>query len=95
VRFENDTLQFIKNNDPIGEWIESNIIKTTIKNDKIKASKLYNDYIEFMDGDDRGISQLLFKNTLSSIGILQYKKKDGNYYVGIKLKKNNEYDFDE
>ena len=39
-KFIHHILQFIKNTDPIGEWIESNIIKTTIKNDKINNNNI-------------------------------------------------------
>lgn len=85
-RFEEDTKKFIKNNDPIGEWIESNVEKTNKVKDMVRASYLYNDYIDYMEKDDRGVTQLLFKNTLCTMGITQKKKKDGLYYVGIKLK---------
>jgi phage/plasmid-associated DNA primase len=85
-RIKRDTDKCIRNNDPVGEWYEANINKTNNEKDIIRASKLYENYIDFMDNDDRGISQLMFKNLLSSYGINQKKKSDGNYFTGIKFK---------
>lgn len=85
-RFENDTKQFIRNNDPVGEWLESNIDITNRQTDVIRASSLYSNYMQFMQNDNRGITQLSLKNILSDAGIRQKKKMDGNYYIGIQLK---------
>lgn len=85
-RIKEDTEKCIKNNDPVGEWFNANINRTNNDKDIIKASKLYENYIDFMDDDNGGISQLMFKNLLSSYGINQKKKSDGNYFVGIKFK---------
>ena len=93
-RFEKDTMQFIKNNDPVGEWLESNIEITNNNKDIIKSSKLYNDFIDFMDNDTRDITPLIFKNFLSNIGISSKRKTDGVYFIGIKLKTvSNDLDF--
>jgi putative DNA primase/helicase len=86
-RFEEETNKLIRNNDPVNEWFDTNIEKTNTDKDIIKSSKLYEDYLEFMEKDSRGITQLVFKNILSAIGIQHKKKKDGNYYIGIKFKK--------
>ncbi len=85
-RFEEDTHRCIKNNLPIERWLESNVNITNNKKDCVKSSELYDDFINFMDNDTRGITTLLFKNTLTSMNISFKKKMDGNYYVGIKLK---------
>lgn len=87
-RFEDDTNKFIENNFPIGKWLESNVNITNNKKDCVKSSELYDDFINFMDNDTRGITTLLFKNTLTSIGIQHKKKNIGQFYVGIKLKNN-------
>ena len=88
-RFDVDTKAFIKSNDPVNEWLDVNMDKTGNLKDMVKASTLYNNYIEFMENDDRGITQLLFKNILSAQGISQKKKTNGNYYLGIKVKNND------
>jgi P4 family phage/plasmid primase-like protien len=86
-RFLNDTAEFVKNNDPVNEWIEANIVKTNDKKDGIKANELYENYLDYMNNDDKGISSTKFKNILFSEGIIQKKKSDANYYIGIKYKK--------
>jgi putative DNA primase/helicase len=88
-RFNEDTKKFIKDNDPFGEWFESNPIVTNIKTDMIKSSELYKDFVEFMEDDTRGITTKLFKNMLIQKQIQHVKKKDGNYFIGIKLNKDS------
>jgi phage/plasmid-associated DNA primase len=85
-RFEEDTKLFIKNNDPIGEWMDSNIEKTNNQRDLVKSSILFDNFVEYMEKDTRGVSTLSFKNTLVSLGIAQKKRNTGNYYIGIKFK---------
>lgn len=84
-RFEEDTHRCIKNNLPIEEWLESNVNITNNKKDCVKSSELYDDFINFMDNDTRGITTLLFKNTLISMGIQHKKKNVGQFYTGVKL----------
>ncbi len=87
-RFENDTNQFIKNNLPVEEWLESNVDITKNIKDCEKSSELYDNFYEYMENDNKGVTPLLFKNILAGLDIKCKRKKDGVYYLGIKLKNN-------
>jgi phage/plasmid-associated DNA primase len=92
-KFLDNTNDFLKNNDPIGTWMEECIIKTTNVKDKIKSSDLYNDFLTYMEKDARGVTTTIFKNQLVAAGIGNKKQKDGNYFIGLKY--NMEVDEDE
>ena len=80
------TKDIIRNNDPVGEWIKANIVKTSRSADIIKVREMYEKYIEYFDGDTKGVSNILFKNILSCEGICQIRKTTGLYYCNVKIK---------
>jgi P4 family phage/plasmid primase-like protien len=88
-RFKTDTSQFIKNNDPIGEWLDNKIIITNKCKDCIKSSDLYDSFLEHIENENKGITPIFFKNTLSSLGIGQKRKSEGIFYTGIQYKTDN------
>lgn len=87
-RFSESTEKFIDKNDPVGMWIKTNINKTNNQKDIIKASELYDKFLEYADNND--VTQTMFKNILAESKIIQRRKASGNYYIGIKLKNNTD-----
>ena len=85
-RYANDTNKYLKNNDPFGDWYNSNILYTNKSKDIIKASELYNNYIEYHEHNDKGLSQLDFKQSLSIVNVEQKRKNSGLYFIGVKIK---------
>ncbi len=89
-RFRKETDEFIKSNLPVKCWIEDNYDITRNKEDKYKSSDLYKRFEDYMDSNVCGVTTLLFKNQLSALGVVCKKCKDGNYYLGIKRKGNDD-----
>lgn len=85
-RFKKDTNRLIKDNDPFNEWFDSNILVTKKNKDKIKSKELYEDYIDFMDGNNKGITLKKIKGLLMSRGAIHKKECDGAYYTCIVFK---------
>lgn len=85
-RIKKDTAEYLNNNDPVQQFIDERIDKTTNVKDSILSSELYNKYKEFHTGDTKGISTMNFKSILISKGFDFKKTKTGNVYQFIKLK---------
>jgi hypothetical protein len=85
-RFKSDTSVFVKNNDPIGEWLDSNVMLTKNYLDVISATDFYDNFIDFMNGE-KIFNHNSFKNALFMLGIEQKRKSAGNFYIFVKFKK--------
>jgi hypothetical protein len=86
IKEEKKLMLDAKNNDIFDKWYKSNIIITNNKNDLIKSSGMYKDFIEFYK-DKTIINTKILKRMLIQKQIQHIKKKDGNYFIGIKLNK--------
>lgn len=88
-RFDNNTRKFIKNNDPLNEWLLSNIDKTGNQKDLVKSSDLYNDYYNFVEGNTKGVNQLKIKKFFEEEhNINQIRKNTGMFYSALKFVQN-------
>lgn len=85
-RIKQDTYKLIRDNDPFDEWFNRNICVSGNKKDCIKMKTLYNNFVAFMGGTDEGLSQTAIKKMMIQKGIVNKRKEDGIYCIGIKLK---------
>ena len=76
--------QFIEDNNPVVSFINCRLYKTNNSTDKIKSSTLYETFKIF--AENHYIPCCKFKNILENNGIPLKKYKDGNFYIGVKLK---------
>jgi putative DNA primase/helicase len=91
--FKNITDEFIKNNLPVNEWMKKNLIITKNPKDKVKTSILYENYVDYMENDIKGVTQSIFKNHLVNMGI-KWKHSNGSNFYGIKLINNDVENYD-
>jgi hypothetical protein len=51
------------------------------------SSDIYQEFVDYNQGDIKGINQAKFKSAMVSKGFIFKKRKHGNGYIGIKLVK--------
>lgn len=91
-RFENDTADFLKDNDPIAAWIDVAILKTFSPKDIIQSSTMYENFCTYIG--HHNIPNGQFKNKLTELGIKSIRKSSGIYFVGVKNNTEKEKDAD-
>ena len=85
-RFAEETKNYVNDCNVVQKWLDDDMIITGKQTDKIKSSELWNDFIGYYDGNNKGVTQLLLKNTLATLGVSQKRKNDGLYFLGISRK---------
>jgi len=88
-KYAEETRLFIKDNDPVNSWIDERIQKTNNTDDLVQSSKLYEDFLSYVDNESKGVTTCVFKNLLQTAGIIMKRKNNGNYYCCIKLKRDD------
>lgn len=80
--FASVTKEFLGDNDPIGEFARSHIIKTTDSKDRIKMSAMYNNFGEYFKKAKINLSK--FKQALSNLGFINHRYNNGLYWINVK-----------
>jgi P4 family phage/plasmid primase-like protien len=93
-RFLKDTNNFIKNNDPVNDWIKEEVTITNKSTDLVRSNALYESYKLYHQGDVRGVSQYDIKEMFAELGIETVRKSTGVYYKGITIEEVEEDDDD-
>jgi P4 family phage/plasmid primase-like protien len=93
-RIKADTERLIAENIPFKSWFESNIEQTNNKKDAIKTTVLLNLFKEYLPSDEqkKALTHAKFTAFLDAEKIEFKHKRDGNYYIGIKLIDDEEED---
>ena len=85
-RIKKDTEDYLNEHDRISLFIKNRLEKTNNDNDTIKASELYESFMESLDQTEKTKwSQPNFKNSILNKGIRWKKTKKANVYMGIKF----------
>ena len=84
-RFEKDTKNYLLDNDPIQDFIDTEIIMTNDKKNKILSSILYSKYTDYIGFND-AIGQTPFKNIMINKGFEYGRTSEGVCCFKIKLK---------
>lgn len=85
-RFKMETQDFLDENDPIKQFLEDTIEITNNKKDKIASSTLYTSFTSFIEGKNKVISCMNFKDKLKKKNILSKRTEKGIFFLGIKYK---------
>lgn len=88
-RYAEETRLFIKRNDPFNSWFVERISITKNKEDLIQSSKMYDDYMEYTENDNKGITANVFKHFLQEKSVNIKRKSNANYYCNVKFNNNN------
>jgi P4 family phage/plasmid primase-like protien len=80
------TNDYIDDNNPVKNWLNTYYMKTNKETDKIKSSKLL---IQFIEDDNKQITEKSFNELLEFNGIKKKRFNDGNYFLGL-IRKNIE-----
>lgn len=87
---QNETDNYLDDNNPVKEFFNNSIKITENQTDYIRSSDLYKSYIDFHDGTNMGIDARKFKDILTTRMDIHCKRMNiGVVYIGIKFSENN------
>ena len=89
-RFQKETKEFIKDNDPVKEFLDMNCIITDNAKDTVRSSELFESFVSYNNGNTKTVNRRNFKSILASKGITNKKTRKGIVFQNIKLIEDDE-----
>lgn len=84
--------EYIQNNDPVFNFVDQQLERTTNQRDIIPAKMMMDLFVKSNDGNKRGYTMGILKNRLSEFGINQKKTNSCMAFYCVKQKVNEEAD---
>jgi phage/plasmid-associated DNA primase len=91
-RISDDTKKYLDMNDPVKQFIDEMVEITKNKNDYVMSSNLYNKFIDYNEGVQKGVNVTRFKQIMIQKGHIPRRTKHGVIYEFIKLLNEEEDD---
>jgi len=89
-RIQEDTENFLNENDPVHKFLTNKVDITENEKDKVKMSDLFSLFKSDTNYDSFNISLTKFRTIMENKGIRMKRRNDGIYYLGINLKNKND-----
>lgn len=86
-RIKEDTDEYLHSNDPVQQFLDDRIEKTTNEKDFVNSSILFESFKSYIGGDSKLVTSVNFKNIIISKGYTFKKTEKGNVFKFIKFKK--------
>jgi P4 family phage/plasmid primase-like protien len=83
-RIKQSTKNYLCDNDPVQQFIDNRLEKTSDKNDTIKSSNMYDLFKSYYDDDVKVMSIKMFKCAMQSKGFVQKRTNKSNIYQYVK-----------
>lgn len=87
---QDETTEYLEDNDPVQPFIINKIDKTDNSKDRILVSKMYDEFKKFVNNNTNGFNSSKFKTTMENKGFIIKKIGGMRYYMNCKIKEDDE-----